>query len=77
METLQRRWFRRLKIALFLLAIPGVGGYGLTMILSSLAQPVTFPDVSSPPPPALPMPLVVPPVPDDDIPAAPDVLPSN
>jgi hypothetical protein len=76
MEMLQRRWFRRFKIGLLLLALPGIGGYGLTVVFSNLAEPVTLPEVNSPAPPAMPMPLAIPPVPDDAIPPAQDVPPS-
>src|SRR5438105_3922852 len=66
MEMLQRIWLRRLKIAVLLLVILAGAGFGLTVAVSILTQPVTSPDVLSPLPPALPTAFVIPAAPADD-----------
>jgi general secretion pathway protein A len=66
MELLQRRWLRRLKIAVILFVILGGAGFGLTVATNMLMQPVNSPSVGNPDPPALPAALVIPPIPDDD-----------
>jgi hypothetical protein len=63
---------RRLAIAALLLLIPGLAGYEITVAARSLAEPITLPVVGPPLPPAMPMVLVIPPVPDDTKPAAQD-----
>ena len=66
MEMLQRVWLRRLKIAVLLLVILGGAGFGLTVAVTALTQPVVPPEVERPAPPPLPAALVVPGVPADD-----------
>jgi type II secretory pathway predicted ATPase ExeA len=66
MEMIQRVWLRRIKIAVVLLVIMSGAGFGLTLAVSLLSQPVNSPSVKSPAPPRLPIPLAVPAVPTDD-----------
>ena len=66
MEVLQRVWLRRLKIAVLLLVILGGAGFGLSVAVTALTQPVVSPEVESPAPPKMPAALVVPDVPADD-----------
>ena len=72
MEMLQRIWMRRLKIAVLLLIILGGAGFGLTVAVSVLRQPVTSPAVGSPAPPVLPERLVIPDPPEDVVPSPQD-----
>jgi type II secretory pathway predicted ATPase ExeA len=75
MEALQRMWLRWLKVAVLLLAIIGSIGFGVTLAISMLSEPVEWPAVESPAPPTLPTPLVIPPAPADDQAAADTVQP--
>ena len=75
MEALQRMWLRWLKVAVLLLAIIGSIGFGVTLAITMLSEPVEWPAVESPAPPTLPTPLVIPPAPADDQAAADTVQP--
>ena len=76
METLQRRWFRRAKIALLLLIGFSGAQLGIAFAQRMLTQPLISPSIQNPPPPQLPKDFVVPPAPQDNAavpPAHPDV----
>jgi hypothetical protein len=67
METLQRRWFRRAKIALLLLIAFSAAQFGIAFVERELTEPLISPSVGNPPPPQLPKDFVVPPGGEDDV----------
>ena len=77
MEALQRMWLRRLKIPVLLLAIIASVTFGVALAISMLSEPVKWPAVETPAPPALPTPLVIPAAPADDQAAAEQAFPRH
>jgi type II secretory pathway predicted ATPase ExeA len=78
MESLQRKWFRRLKVALLLLVGLVGAQLGIAFAERMMTQPLISPTVRNPAPPPLPKAFVVPLAPEADaaVPSANDHIPS-
>jgi len=78
MENLQRKWLRRLKIALLLLVALVGAQLGIAFAERMMTQPLMSPSVRNPAPPSLPKPFEVPLAPAADVagPPANDHIPS-